>query len=401
MGKGWSLFFGLFLALSPPLFAQKPSLTFVASTADEALTFQAISKELAQRDIPHNIIAIGIANAVLHKNPRSFSLRTGCHVRAPLHKGSWPATQRLPEGDLMRVSTCLSPRVVVLGTHSRVQAQLVALFRKKNAQIIAFNDDFEPFSHQSIASSILPYAHHILLAHGAHKQSFTHVFPKASFLVTGNPKYEMWLSGDPSDVLSVRRAVIPAQFTNKTVMLYIQDKRSTPDDSLEELIAYVKQHPNIVGVFAPPPGESGAREKALIQMYDARNFVFLPQHVSLKNMARAADIILCHRTHTGIQAALAGLNVAYFDTQPNVYQNPLLKAGLIPLLKDTRALDAFIAARTPTPHTRRLLGESLGSHMGASARMTDFIVKQVEKSTPTVGFERLPWHVPSDLRIPF
>ena len=59
MGKGWTSCFGLFLALSPPLFAQKPSLTFVASTADEALTFQAISKELAQRDIP-----IGTAYAV-------------------------------------------------------------------------------------------------------------------------------------------------------------------------------------------------------------------------------------------------------------------------------------------------------------------------------------------------
>lgn len=402
MGKKWCVLLGLLLIFSFPLAAQKPTVLLIAATADEALAFQAVSNELTKRSVPHSLVGIGVANPLLAQNPRSFSLRGGCHVRVPIHKNAWPTTQRLPEGDLMRVSTCLAPRLVLVGTHSRVQAQLAALFRKKNARVIAFYDDFEPPSAQSVAGAIIPYAHTILLSQETHTKAFQELLPKTPLVVTGNPKHEAWEGQDPGDLMIVKRQIIPCTHLNKKVILYIKGSNTRSNDTFEEFLAYIKSRQDVVALFAPPPGDQGAKEEAFARMYGATNFIVVPSGYALKTIARAADIVLCHRTHLGIEAALAGLPVAYFDTQQGVFKNPLTAAGLIPILHDAPALHKFIEGHTPVPNKQAALSrKALGTSVGATARMADCLMEALHKSAPVSGFEKLPWQSPGELRIPF
>lgn len=375
------------------LWSQAGPLVLVAFTASEAKSFQVISRELSKSNTPHALVGIGVAYSVLKDDPHLFSLRAQCSVRAPLQNHEWPARQRLPEGDLMRLTSCLSPHIMVVGSHSRLQAQVASVFQKKGTHIIAFYDDFYPLSTERIVKSALPRAQEIFLPTQSLVPFFRQVFPGAGLYVTGRPNNETWIQPPTREYLDkLRSTLVPSAFAGRRILFYVGGHSPSYNDSFEEVVKSVKNSKDVFAFFSPYPGDDGQREKSLIQMYGIDHFLPLPIDVRVEDVAHLADRILCHRSNTGIQAALAGLAVAYYDTSTQVYRNPLTDNHIIPRLRTQEDLHTFIHG--PYVHNRytaKELSLKMGWPLGAATTIAFHLKKRLSERMGVPSLKKLPW----------
>lgn len=390
----WCVVFFMGCVWTPGLlWAKVRPLVLVAFTASEAKSFQVISGELSKTNTPHTLVGVGVAYAVLKDHPHLFSLRTQCNVRAPLQNHEWPARQRLPEGDLMRLTSCLSPHIMVVGSHSRLQAQVASVFQKKGTHIIAFYDDFYPLSAERIVKSALPRAQEIFLPAQSLVPFFRQAFPGAGLYITGRPNNETWIQPPSHNTLkTLRKMLVPPAFENHRILFYVGGHSPAYNDSFEEVVKSVKNSKNVLAFFSPYPGDDGQREKSLIQMHGVDHFLPLPVDVRVEEAAHLADRILCHRSNTGIQAALAGLAVAYYDTSTLVYRNPLTDNEIIPRLRTQEDLHTFInGSYIHHPHTPQELSQKMGWPLGAATTIAFHLKKRLSERLGVPSLKKLPW----------
>jgi hypothetical protein len=379
--------------------ASEESVLLLAFTASEAKSFESVSKELARLNVPHALVGLGVAHAILKDHPRALSLKVKCGLRGPVHRTEWPSKQRLPEGDLLKLSGCLDPHVAMLGTYARVQAQIASIFRKKGSYVISFYDDFYKDTPQIMVKSALPRSHEILLPTPKLLPFFQKIFPHIPTHVTGRPNNETWLfARSRVNQARLHEKMIPQAFTGHKVLFYLGGYGRDYNDSFEELVKFVKQKPDLLAVYSPYPGDNGKREMSLIQMYGVKNFIALPPDVPVEEAVYLADRILCHRSNTGIQAAFAGLAVAYYDTSLYVYQNPLIDKGIVPHLQTQEDLHKFIDEPYQHPrYTPEELSEKMNWPLGAARTIALRIKERLTSRLHASSIQGLPWQNPGIL----
>ncbi|MCE2951206.1 MAG: hypothetical protein ACK50V_01930 [Alphaproteobacteria bacterium] len=379
--------------------AGEDSVLLLAFTASEAKSFESVSKELERINVPHSVVGLGVAHAILKDHPHALSLKVKCGLRAPVHRPEWPSKQRLPEGDLLKLSGCLDPHVTMLGTYARVQAQIASIFRKKGSYVISFYDDFYRDTPQIMVKSALPRSHEILLPTPQLLPFFQKIFPHIQTHVTGRPNNETWLIARKRvNKVNLQRKMIPPGFVGRKILFYLGGYGRDYNDSFEELVKFVKQKPELLAIYSPYPGDNGKREMSLIQMYGVSNFIALPKEVPVEEAVYLADRILCHRSNTGIQAAFAGLAVGYYDTNLYVYQNPLIDKGIVPHLQTQQDLHKFMDETYAHPrYTPEALSQKMNWPLGAARTIALRIKERLRDRLHASSLQGLPWQTPGIL----
>ena len=255
---------------------------------------------------------------------------------------AWGRTRLLGEADLERVKT-LSPKVVVVGMASALQAQLMSTASHK---AFAFYDNFDPIvdafgKGKEFVQAFLDEAKKF-------NGSFTYLVPSeatgesfdtdprtkgAPRVSVGQPVLEEWdtlFDTMDRDALRTRLGIAPDRRVivfaggyddtyEKYVTLFIETMKDMVDShNLEVLITY-----------HPKPG--GGLERRLVEEVASPHIRVIETEdkggVATNKLATIADVFMCHKSSLGPQAISQKLAMLYV-ADPKEYSNLVIEKGL-------------------------------------------------------------------------
>lgn len=317
--------------------APKCEVLFVAYDMGDMNALKAVAGALEAKGKTPCFMAFGQA--------RTKMLDDGRLVLKDMGEGEvsdWGRTRRLTDGDLERVKA-LSPKVVVVGMASALQAQLMNTASHK---AFAFYDNFDPIV--DAFGKGKEYIQAFLDEAAKLKHPFTYLVPSEatgeSFdtdprtkgtprVSVGQPVLEEWdtlfetMDRDALrtrlDIAPDRRVIVFAGGYDDSyetyVTLFIDTMKEMVDShNLEVLITY-----------HPKPG--GTLERRLVEAAASPHIRVIETEdkggVATNKLATIADVFMCHKSSLGPQAVSQNLAMLYV-ADPKEYSNLVIEKGL-------------------------------------------------------------------------
>ena len=269
------------------------------------------------------IFAEGVARTLLGDHPKLISLELEEKIDR-----SWKRDALLSDASVKKILASTKADKVVTGVHFHFYGQLLQAFEAQGAQTYAFWDNIntdgsDPYFQS--AKYVADHARTLLVP----SYSFLRKYPNAQ--VVGQPALEMIpnpMPVPPTDLPLTHPLIVWVGGYGVEYNVALKTFLSELD-VLQHAMVILTYHPKYEGVV----------EKEMLQEFPHPNVIIYDskQLPSFHAIAHA-DLVICHQSTAGLQAALGGKQVVYFTPPGQKYSNLLIESGIAPQISSLQEL---------------------------------------------------------------
>jgi hypothetical protein len=256
---------------------------------------------------------------------------------------SWKRDEKISEESLKKITDEIEAKKVVAGVAFELQGQLLEAYKARKSQTFAYwdNPSYEGTDPYFQTAQKVAKTPDLLLVPS---KAFKNAYPQAE--VVGQPSYELWkqqLSGiQPSTVT----AKLPFSLKSP-VIVFLGGTGSEYDEAFKQFLSYAGDLKGYTVLIAPHPRLGGKVEKKELEKRTFSHVHLIEESWNISSMEAIAiaDHVICHKSTTGINAAVAGRAVIYFIPSNQVYTNLLIEQGGAPVVSSLDELTASLRTK--------------------------------------------------------
>ncbi len=339
-----------------------------------------VMQQFDQQKISYRVVAVGKASEELKDYPTLLNLED-----FPNNDLKAWSREKLFDGNIIKkLQEKVSPKIVITGMASAVQAQLINGFKSQGSYTMAFYDNFDPIIDKEYVQPFLKEIQAVdayLIPAQPTLESFkVHEKTKGAQLkVVGQPALQVW---DEIFKDTDRKALREALGLNDQdqVVLFVGGYDTTYQDFFACFVEGAKNfeaHPNIKFFVTYHPKTEGELEKQIIQEKKATNIhVIEKTGPSTQQMATLANVIVCHKSNVGMQALYKRIPVIYLVKKGD-YSNFALDQGLA---KQVETSTDFVQTLALTLKAANQNNADFSQKMGIPENATQTIVDCVKEA---------------------
>ncbi len=256
---------------------------------------------------------------------------------------AWKRDIKISEESLKKITDEIETKRVVTGVAFELQGQILEAYKMRKSQTFAYWDNIscegtDPFF--QTAQKVAKTPDHLLVP----SKAFLNAYPQA--LVVGQPSYELWkqqLSGIQPSVVTAK---IPFALKSP-VIVFLGGTGSEYDEAFTQFLSYASDLKGYTILIAPHPKMEGKIEKRELEKQTFSHVHLIEKSWNINSMEAIAiaDHVICHKTTTGINAAVAGRDVIYFIPSNQIYTNLLIDQGGAPVVASLNELTASLNSK--------------------------------------------------------
>lgn len=246
-----------------------------------------------------------------------------------------PRMFQLTAPEIKKISSRIRALMVISGVSSNMQGQILEAYGNKDVMTIAYWDNFSATGSDSyfdIAHKVAPKASLLFFpTNDVAKDMSFNPFPQSRRIVVGQPSLESW-----KDISSYKRDELIKKVSGTKDQKRITYIGGYGKDYEEGFLLFLKSlgdqtFSSYQVLIAPHPKTDGTFERETVK----KNTALLPEVVVLKGelntkeAVSVADVVVCHQSTAGIQAASAGKLVIYLVPQTQVFSNTAIEKGAV------------------------------------------------------------------------
>jgi hypothetical protein len=302
------VFFLLFASLS---YAQE--ILFILQDAGETQALLPVLEKLEQENKKFTVLAAGVAQDLLQGKLWMEKL--------PIDK-SWQRSATFSEATLKQIIQAHPAKKVVSGVAFELHGQLLQAYAQQGSTTFAFWDNInyegsDPYF--ATAQKVAHVAQNVLTPRAAFEKHLPHA------TVVGQPSIELWAKTLHQIDVKAVKARLPFLKSDQPVLLFIGGYGKEYEEAFD-LFLKVAELPELQKyaqaiAFHPKMGGNFEREHL-----PAKAYLLEPKYgVSTQEAIALADIVVCHQSSVGVQAAAAGKRVIYLVPSHQTYTNPAIE----------------------------------------------------------------------------
>lgn len=256
---------------------------------------------------------------------------------------TWKRDEKISEESLKKITDEIEAATVVSGVAFELQGQLLEKFKAHQSRTFAYWDNInyegtDPYF--QTAQKVAKIPDHLLVPSKAFKKTY----PKAD--VVGQPSYELWKEQLSKIEPSIVKAKLP--FVLKSpVIAFLGGTGTEYDEAFRQFANYARDLKGYTILIAAHPKFEGQIEKKELEKHPLSHLYVIEKswNISSMEVIAMADFVICHKSTTGINAAVAGRDVIYFIPANQSYTNLLIEKGGAPVVSSLNQLIEALNAK--------------------------------------------------------
>lgn len=312
----------ILLLFTTLLYATAYSKTlFVLYDAGETYGLRPVINEYVKAKKPFKVLVMGTARTLFNQEPYILDITQDCGISVKVGRVEWKRNKSLKIRDLQKVVKCYTPDLLVTGTVSQVQYQLVKAFSKLNIKSVGFIDAFTAVQKKSIVRRFPRNTTYTVVPTQKVKDS---IGKSEKIIVMGQPSFEQW--AQRAKVIDKEK--LKNHFTHNKNILFIGSYGKGYAEVFKHFLSSVKHLPLNIGISVSlHPKSDGIIEKRLIAKLKSR-VVVLTKKIKTYEWSSISDLIICYRSTVCIQALALKKKVAYFELDSSDHSNFLIDSKI-------------------------------------------------------------------------
>ncbi len=357
MKKFLVLIFLLFATIQS--WAEKYDTIFILQDAGETNALLPVIEKYAQNNENFLVLTAGQATETLSQKISLKNKTISFDQVGTLEKidKAWKRDEKISEESLKKITATIEAKKVVSGVAFAFHGQLLDAY--KTSQTFAYWDNInlegtDPYF--QTAQNVAKSANHLLVP----SRAFKNAYPLAD--VVGHPSYELWkqqLSGIQTLTVTAK---LP--FTLRSpVIVFLGGTGSEYDEAFKEFLSIVADLKGYTILIAAHPKFEGLVEKKEMEKHSLSNIHVIEKAWNISSMEAIviADHVICHKSTTGINAAVSGKSVIYFIPPTQTYTNLLIERGGASVASNLNELLAGLKNKRSTENPFQILNVPEGS----------------------------------------
>jgi hypothetical protein len=272
---------------------------------------------------------------------------------------AWKRDEKISEESLKKITDAIEAKKVVSGVAFEFHGQLLEAYKTNKSQTFAYWDNINPEGtdpYFQTAQNVAKITNHLLVP----SKAFKNAYPLAD--VVGQPSYELWkqqLSGIQSLTVTAK---LPFTLRSPVIVL-LGGTGSEYDEAFKAFLSIAADLKGYTILIAAHPKFEGHIEKKELEKYSLSNVHVIEKAWNISSMEAIAiaDHVICHKSTTGINAAVAGKPVIYFIPATQNYTNPLIESGGAPVASNLNELLSGLKNKRSTENPFQTLTVPEGS----------------------------------------
>jgi hypothetical protein len=256
---------------------------------------------------------------------------------------TWGRDEKISKKSLKKITDEIEAKKVISGVAFQLQGQLLEAFKAHKSQTFAYWDNInyegtDPYF--QTAQKVAKIPDNLLVP----SKVFKNVYPQAE--VVGQPSYELWkqqLSGiQPSTVA----AKVPFRIKSP-IIIFLGGTGSEYNEAFKDFLSYAEDLKGYTILIAAHPKLEGQVEKKELEkhLFPHIHVIEKSWNISSMEAIAIADYVICHKSTTGINAAVAGREVIYFIPSNQTYTNLLIERGGARVVSNLHELITALSAK--------------------------------------------------------
>ena len=355
-----------------PLTTQSKSadVLFVLYDMGDLAPMKRVMHNLELQNISYKILAFGKAQEIFKYDTHTLSLN--------LPECKEDREKHLDTTQLQKIEAAISPKAVIAGMASAVQAQVLNLFKTRHVYTIGFYDNFDSIEGkeyvQAFLKTIIPIDEYFLpissTQYGFQKNEKTKL---AKLSVLGQPALENWEDVfTKTDRNALRKRLNLSEKDN--VVLFVggtDNTYATYFQLFAKSMTSLKIPAKILVTYHPKT--DGELEKSILKKEGVSHITVVDgQGPTTAEIATLAKIVICHKSSVGIQALYMGVPVIYVVKKGEL-TNFAIQQGFAYEAEDANSLLATMEKILQSPPSKKELGIPSNSTVKISARIIEIL----------------------------
>lgn len=334
---------------------------FVLYDAGETYGLKPIINEYVKNKKPFKVLVMGTARTLFNQEPYILDITKDCGISVKVDRVSWKRKRSLKIQDLQKAVSCYSPDLLVTGTVSQIQYQLVRAYAKKNIKSVGFIDAFTVVEEGSIIRRFPRRTTFTIVPTQKVKDS---IGSSDKIVVMGQPSFEQWALLEKT----VEKPKLKRELVHNKNILFIGSYGKGYEEVFKKFLISVKKLPTEIGVLVSlHPKSDGEIEKNLIMQQQSR-VVVLSKKNKTYEWSSVSDLIMCYRSTVCVQALALKKNVAYFELDRSAHSNFLLESKIA-----SRVTPANFNSEVALALAKNVSEQKLPFPLNATKNIRDFL----------------------------
>ena len=340
--------------------AEKYDTIFILQDAGETNALLPVIEKYAQNNENFLVLTAGQATETLSQKISLKNKTISFDQVGTLEKidKTWKRDEKISEESIKKITATIEAKKVVSGV-AFASPRPASTSLQNKSKPFAYWDNInlegtDPYF--QTAQNVAKIANHLLVP----SRAFKNAYPFAD--VVGHPSYELWqqqLSGiQPLTVT----AKLP--FTLKSpVIVFLGGTGLEYDEAFKEFLTIAADLKGYTILIAAHPKFEGHVEKKELEKHSLSNIHVLEKAWNISSMEAIAiaDHVICHKSTTGVNAAVSGKSVVYFIPPTQTYTNLLIERGGAPVASNLNELLAGLKNKRSTENPFQILNVPEGS----------------------------------------
>lgn len=294
---------------------------YILQDAGETSALIDVIKKAEENHDDYAIFARGVAHLLVKSHPKLIHIDLDEKI-----DNTWKRDALLSQKSVDALVEKIHPDKVVSGVAFEYHGQLLQAFEKRGAKTYAYWDNVNTGGSDPYfvtAKKVAAAAQTLLVP----SHSFSKTYPQA--VVVGHPSLEMIPNPIPQPEVD-----IPIKHP---LVVWVGGYGEDYNAALKQFLEEVDALKDKMVILVYHPKYEGKVEKEMLEKYHHPHvFIYDAQKLPSFNAIALADIVVCHQSTIGLQAALGGKQVIYFTPPGQTYTNLLIEKGIVPQISSLK-----------------------------------------------------------------
>lgn len=247
---------------------------------------------------------------------------------------TFPREHQLKTKEVEKISSRIQALLMVSGVASEMQGQLIDAYSKKNVLTVAYWDNFNATGEDSyfkMGHKVARKASTLFLPSKrvAQDKSFNPI-PESKRMVVGQPSIESWRLVKTYKKDNLYK-VLKSNKEQKH-LTYVGGYGTAYEEGFKLFLKSVgdRAYSSYRLMISPHPKTDGRFEKQLVKASQSLlpETTVLSGELTTKEAVAISDVVICHRSSVGLQAASIGKPVIYVVPQTEDFKDMLVDTGV-------------------------------------------------------------------------
>lgn len=302
-------------------------VVFVLYDTGETRALEPVIARLQEKKISTLVLGVGTSRELIGNRSDFLDVNAVCGVRAKIDRTHWRRESALPALDVKRLEACFDASLVVTGMASRFQSQLAeALYSKKDSKVWGYFDGFSRESVNATSTEFIESLDQVLVPARSVEAEFKIRASQKVVKTVGQPSLEKWKAiMETLDKAKLRKSL---NLTDATpVILYAGGYGDGYEEAFRLFVRSVKGLSNYHVLVSLHPRVDGEFERRAIKEEKGNSIEIIPKEISTAEALAISEVLVSHRSTTGVQAVFAGKPAIYLDGEKDKYSDLAIENG--------------------------------------------------------------------------